>query len=124
MMIHTNWFMPMGARECNELLEVREITSNTTPVMVPNYNPSNPKIKEIIHKIWNIISNSPDCGPIFNEKPIIGFRPLPNLYYILTSSTTMYPLQTGTTQDTYVPICTRLGKCTYCSLIKKMTDIE
>ena len=88
--------------------------------MVTNDNPSNPNIKEIIHKNWNIISNSPDCGPIFTTKqPIIGFKRLLNLRDMLTSSNTVYPPQETKTTPQYVPVCTRLGKCTYCPLIKK-----
>ena len=75
----------------DELLDVKEKNPTTTPVMVTNYNPSSPNIEEIIHKNWNIISNSADCGPIFTTKPIVGFRRLPNLRVMLTSSTTVYP---------------------------------
>ena len=107
----------------DELLDVKEKNPTTTPVMVTNYNPSNPNIKEIIHKNWNIISNSPDCGPIFTTKPIVGFRRLPNLRDMLTSSTTVYPPQDITSTSQHVPICTRLGKCTYCPLIKNRSAI-
>ena len=106
-----------------ELLDVKEKNPTTTPVMVTNYNPSNPNIKEIIHKNWNIISNSPDCGPIFTTKPIVGFRRLPNLRDMLTSSTTVYPPLDNTSTSQHVPICTRLGKCTYCPLIKNRSAI-
>ena len=51
----------------------------------------NPNIKGIIHRNWNIISNSPDCGPIFLDKPLIGFGTLPNLREYLTNATTSYP---------------------------------
>ena len=62
-------FMPMGQRvqfkraskySQDQLLEVKEKTSTKTPVMVTNYNPSNPNIKQLIHRNWNIITNSPD----------------------------------------------------------------
>ena len=67
----------------DQLLEVTEKKPTKTPLMVSNYNPSNPNIKQLIHRNWvnyklQIITNSPDCGPIFTEKPIVGFRRLPN----------------------------------------------
>ena len=108
----------------DELLNVVEKTPVTTPVMVTNYNPSNPNIKEIIHKNWNIISNSPDCGPLFPQKPIVGFRRLPNLRDILTNATTTYPPTKAIPTISHIPICTRLGKCTYCPLMKKITTVK
>ena len=58
----------------DDLLDVVKKTPVKTPVMVTNYNPMNPNIKGIIHRNWNIISNSPDFGHIFLDKPLIGFR--------------------------------------------------
>ena len=75
----------------DELLEVAVKTPITTPVMVTDYNPGNPSIKELIHKNWNIITNSQDCGPIFKDKPIVGFRRLPNLRDKLTNACLIYP---------------------------------
>ena len=46
----------------DQLLEVKPKEGIDTPVMVTNYSPSNPNIKQIIHRNWNIISNSPDCS--------------------------------------------------------------
>ena len=63
----------------DDLLDVIEKPPVKTPVMVTNYNPMNPNIKEIIHRNWNIITNSPNCGPIFQDKNLIGFRRLPQL---------------------------------------------
>ena len=60
----------------DELLEVIPRNPIDTPVMVTNYNPCNPNIKNIIHKNWNIITNSSDCGQLFTNKPIVGFRKL------------------------------------------------
>ena len=53
---------------------------------VINFNPNSPNIKEIIHKNWNILSNSPDCGELFKEKPLLRFRRLPNLRDMLTKA--------------------------------------
>ena len=63
----------------DDLLEIKHKTQVNTPVMVTNFNTCNPNIKDIIHRNWNIISNSADCGNLFNSKPIVGFRRLPNL---------------------------------------------
>ena len=71
----------------DELLEVTKKEPVKTPVMVTNYNPGNPNIKELIHKNWNIIINSQDCGPIFKDKPLVGFRRLLNLRDKLTNAT-------------------------------------
>ena len=50
-----------------------------TPVIVTRYNPMNPDNCGFIRKNWNIIEHSNDCVHIFSEKPIVGFRRLPNL---------------------------------------------
>ena len=84
--------------------------------MGTNYNPMNPNIIGIIHRNWNIISNSPDCGSIFVDKPLIGFRRLPNLRDYLTNATTNYPPALLT--------CTQLGKCTYCPSITKLDTVK
>ena len=92
--------------------------------MVTNYNPMNPNIKGIIHRNWNIISNSPHCGPIFLEKPIIEFSRLPNQREYLTNATTHYPPVTMDKGTPHTPICTCLGKCTNCPLLKKLDDVK
>ena len=63
----------------SDLLDTKPKTTTGTPVMVTNYNPSNPNIRQLIMTNWNIISNSQDCAHIFQDKPIVGFRRLPNL---------------------------------------------
>ena len=108
----------------NDLLDVVQKKPITTPVMVTNYNPCNPNIKEIIHRNWNIIENSPDCGPIFKDKPIIGFRKLPNLRNLLTNASTQYPPSILDKTPAKPTICTRLGKCTYCPLLKNKDTVE
>lgn len=47
---------------------------NDPMVMVRNYNPTNPDIKKIISRNWNIISNSDDCAEVLPEPPIVGFK--------------------------------------------------
>ena len=100
----------------DQLLEVKPQECITTPVMVTNYNPFNPNIKQIIHNNWNILRNSPDCGEFFKEKPIVGFRRLPNLRDMLINASIRYPPLESEGQKPLTPICTRLGKCTYCPL--------
>ena len=75
----------------NDLLEVRKKEPNTTQVMTTKYNPCNPNIKGFIHDNWNIIQHSNDCANTFRDKPIIGFKRLPKLRYILTKATMPYP---------------------------------
>ena len=108
----------------NELLEVKLKSPINTPAMVTNFNPCNPNIKEIIHRNWNIISNSPDCAPIFKDKPIVGFRRLPNLRNLLTNSCTNYPPIKLDKPILKPNICSRLGKCTYCPLIKNKDRVS
>ena len=84
----------------------------------------NPNIKGIIHRNWNIISNSPDCGPIFLDKLLIGFRTLPNLREYLTNTTTSYPPVIVQKSTPHVHICHRLGKCTYCPLMKRLDIVK
>ena len=62
---------------------------------------------------------------IFKDKPLVGYRRLPNLKDILTSSSINYPsvLKSLGTPLVHVPVCTRLGKCTYCTKIKKVAQI-
>ena len=108
----------------DQLLEVKPKNSIDTPVMVTNYNPSNPNIKKIIHNNWNIINNSPDCGTLFKDKPIIGFRRLPNLRDMLTNAAIVYPQSHSDKNDPKPTICTRLGKCTYCPLINKINTVK
>ena len=55
----------------------------------------------------------------------MGFRRLPNLRDILTSSTISYPPKptTDAKPSLHTPVCTRLGKCTYCPRIRKAEQI-
>ena len=108
----------------DDLLDVIQKAPVKTPVMVTNYNPMNPNIKGIIHRNWNIISNSPDCGPIFLDKPFIGFRRLPNLREYLTNATTSYPPVIVQKSTPHIPIGTRLGKCTYYPLMKRLDIVK
>ena len=67
-----------------DLLTVKNKQEIKTPVMVTKYNPRNPNIRGFIHNNWNIIEHSNDCVHTFSDKPIVGFRRLPNLRDLLT----------------------------------------
>ena len=108
----------------DELLEIKHKSEKTTPVMVTNYNPENPNIRNMINRNWNIISNSTDCGHIFQEKPIVGFRKLPNLREMLTKAKIRYPPPNIEKPVTIPKVCTRLGRCTYCPKIKKLDKVK
>ena len=71
----------------NDLLEVRPKERNTTPVMTTKYKPRNPNIKGFIHDNWNRIQHSNGCANTFPDKPVIGFKRLPNLRDMLTKAT-------------------------------------
>ena len=91
--------------------------------MVTKYNPMNPDIRGFIHNNWNIIKHSNDCVHTFSEKPIVGFRRLPNLRDILTNASISYPAKEYKKQI-IAKHCTRLGKCTYCPLIQRDTTVK
>ena len=105
----------------DELLETVSKKANEAPVMVTQYNPRNPQIGSLVQRNWNIIQNTEELTQIFSSKPLMGFRRLPNLRDILTSSTISYPpkLTTNAKPSLQIPVCTRLGKCTYCPKIRK-----
>ena len=108
----------------DQLLEVKTKSTINTPVMVTYYNPSNPDIKNIIHRNWNIISNSPDCGNLFKDKSVIGFRRLLNLREMLTNAAIQYPPTNTNTKVHKLTVCTRLGRCKYCPLINKINEVK
>ena len=106
----------------DELLIVKNKETIDTPVMVTTYNPINPlnpDIKGFIHDNWNIIEHSNDCSKTFKD-----YKRLPNLRNLLTKAKIAY---SPTTQDKPIikpTICTRLSKCTYCSLTKKVSEVQ
>ena len=90
-------------------------------VLVTTYNPRNPNISQIIRNNWNIIENTEDLQQIFPNKPLIGYRRLPNLRDILTSNKISWPPKEIKTNNSKLPpVCTRLGKCTYCPRLHKI----
>ena len=109
----------------DELLETVSKKANEAPVMVTQYNPRNPQIGSLVQRNWNIIQNTEELTQIFSSKPLMGFRRLPNLRDILTSSTISYPPKptTDAKPSVHTPVCTRLGKCTYCPRIRKAEQI-
>ena len=54
------------------------LTKKRKAILATQYHPDNPDLRKIINKHWNIIEFSRDCGELF-ERPIVGFRHLPNL---------------------------------------------
>ena len=108
----------------NDLLKVKTKVSTDTPVMVTTFNPNNPDIKGFIHDNWNIIEYSKDCSQTFNSKPLVGFKRLPNLRNLLTKAEMAFPPTHKETKVIRPPMCTRLGKCTYCPLINKISEVE
>ena len=72
----------------DELLDTVSKETNEAPVMVTQFNPRNPQIGTLDN--WNIIQNTEELTQIFNTKPLMGYRRLPNLKDLLTSSTITY----------------------------------
>ena len=105
----------------DELLDVKTKEPTKVSVMTTMFNTTNPDIKKFIHGNWNIIENSNDCAQTFPEKPIIGFKRLPNLRDILTKASISYPPAENETRKIIPTHCTR--KCTYCPIIKKVDNV-
>ena len=104
------------ARKFNldEFLDIIPKESTDIPVMVTQFNPRNPKIGSLVRDNWNIIQNTEELTQIFKTKPLIGYRSIPNLKDIFTSSSVLYPPvpEPLTPVTQFLPICTRLGRCT------------
>ena len=95
--------------------------------MVTTHNPGNPNIRKLLIKNWNILEYSDELKNLFSTHPIIGQRRLPNLRDILTSNKIRYPAQITLPQQVGTelpPVCHRLGKCTYCPLLHKITSFK
>ena len=59
--------------------------TKSRPILITNYHPDNPNLRKIINKHWNIVEFSRDCNDLF-DKPLVGFRWLPNLRDQLTNA--------------------------------------
>ena len=75
----------------DELLDTVSKPTTDAPVMVTKFNPRNPQIGPLIKDNRNIIQNAEELTQIFKTKPLVGYRRLPNLKDLLTSSTITYP---------------------------------
>ena len=96
-------------------------SQSEVPVMVTQFNPTNPSIGSLMRNNWKIIQNTEELTKIFKDKPLVGYRRLSNLKDMLTSSSINYPpvpKPLGTPLQ-HVPVCTRLERCTYCPKLKK-----
>ena len=98
--------------------------NKTPPVMITRYNPTNPNIKKFIYSNWNIIENCDELKQIVTQKPLIGFRRLPNLRDIPTSNRISYPPIQNPTPISQPKVCTRLGKCNYCPLLYQIEHFQ
>jgi hypothetical protein len=109
-----------------DALSEKITTTQTRPVLVTTFNPGNPDIKNILNRHWNIIQYSSDCANNFDASPITGFKRCPNLKDQLVRSKVRYPPDPKRRlkwHEIRPPICTRLGRCTYCPNIAKTNSI-
>ena len=74
----------------DQVLEVNE-KRETKRVMVTTFSPKNLDVSKLIRDNWNILQNTEELTNIFPNKPIMGFRRLPNLRDRLTSAKIRYP---------------------------------
>ncbi|XP_068692864.1 uncharacterized protein [Montipora foliosa] len=58
----------------NNALKYKPMTSKNILLFVTTYNPSVPKLKEILMKNWFLITNSPNLARIFPDAPIVAYR--------------------------------------------------
>ena len=107
----------------DELLTTNTKNNSEKPVLVTQFNPSNPDIRKLVLQNWNIIEHTEELNQVFKEKPIVGYKRLPNLRQQLTSSTIRYPPSAQTQKAPMRPVvCTRLGRCKYCPKLKKIGE--
>ena len=108
-----------------EVLNSKEKEPVDTPVMVAQFNPHNPPIKEFIRNNWNIITSSEECSEVFTKPPLIGYRKLPNLKDILTRAKIEYPPRPISQQvPAGLEICKKFPRCTYCPLLTKLDEVK
>ena len=67
-----------------------------------------------------MIEHCDELKKIFKQKPLLGFRRVPNLRDMLTSNKISYPHKPTITTADKPKICTRLAKCTYCPRMHKI----
>ena len=73
-------------------------------------------------KHWNIIQYSRDCGQLF-QKPIIGFRRLPNLKDKLTNAKCTLQTDKPVKQtNSKIELCKKFLTCKFCKMIDKTKD--
>ena len=58
----------------NNALKYKPMTSKNILPFVTTYNPSVPKLKEILMKNWFLITNNPNLARIFPDAPIVAYR--------------------------------------------------
>ena len=75
----------------DDLLDIKPRETTEIPVMVTNYNPQNPDIRNLIMCNWNIRSNSQDCGHLSPKPPILGYKRLPNLRDLMINAEIHFP---------------------------------
>ena len=61
---------------------------------------------------------------MFPKPPITGYRRLPNLRDLMTNAVIDFPTQQQEDRSIIAKISTRLGKCTYYPLLKKLTTVS
>ena len=96
------------------------LTKKRKAILATQYHPDNPDLRKIINKHWNIIEFSRDCGELF-ERPIVGFRRLPNLKDKLTNAqcTLSIAPEHPMKQAQQIEMCKKLLTCKYCRMLKK-----
>ena len=89
------------------------------PILITQYHPYNPDLRKIVDKHWNIIQYSRDCGQLF-QKPIVGYRRLPNLKDKLTNAKcTLIQNPKPEMPIKQIELCKKFLTCKYCLLLKK-----
>ena len=104
------------------LMEHIKVSNTERQILITQFHPQNPNLRKIVDKHWNIIQYSRDCSELFKEKPIIGFRKLPNLRDKLTNAKCIYPEpKVEKPPIPKIELCKKFLTCKYCAKFKYRT---
>ena len=101
----------------SELLKGSDNTTEENPervFMISEFNPSSPKLREILTKNWELLSLKAETKPIYDSELIVGSRRAKNLRDHLVTARVQYPpplQQERTTPRTNICHKTECKKC-------------
>lgn len=112
------------SRKRKEVLNKKDSKQESSRVpLVTTYNPSNPRLKDIILDNWKMLQHSEECKKLFSEPPIFAYRRERNLRDMLIHS--KFSTENVTNHDTRFTqrICERRN-CKYCNILDTKTHFS